>query len=92
MELTTRLPAPSNVSIIAVTLKVTVLLAAFMFLIMDHSNETSKSSMVDYTTTTSFITSFFNETLPRLVASGLTLYVSICCGYVGLVHLGWLPN
>ena len=30
---------------------------------------------------------FFNETLPRIVASAFVAYLGICCGYVGLAHL-----
>ena len=85
MELTTRLPAPSNVNIKAVTLKIAVI-AVSLFLIVEQD------TIADDTDTTSLIASFFNETLPMIVASGLTLYASACCGYVGLVHLGWLPN
>jgi len=29
----------------------------------------------------------FHDTLPRVVASMLTLHVGICCGYAGLLHL-----
>ena len=31
-----------------------------------------------------------NDTIPRLVASALTAYIGVCCGYVGLVHLGFV--
>lgn len=95
MELTTRLPAPSNTSIICVIIKIAIILL-FLFLIVEDSHENPKDishqEYHDTTSSSSPMAHFINDTLPRLVASGLTFYVGICCGYVGLVHLGWLPN
>lgn len=39
---------------------------------------------------TGSMTKFFNGTLPRIVASGITMYLGVCCVYVGSVHLKWL--
>ena len=33
-------------------------------------------------------TFWFLDLMPRLAASALTLHLSICAGYVGLIHLG----
>ena len=39
------------------------------------------------------LTTFLIDTLPRFVSAGLVLHISICCGYVGLVHFKLLsPN
>jgi len=94
MELTTKLPAPSNTSIISVISKIAII-ALFLFLIVKDSHDENPkdiSNLEEYHDTSSPIAHFINDTLPKLVASGLTFYVGICCGYVGLVHLGWLPN
>lgn len=95
MELTTTLPAPSNTSIISVILKIAII-ALFLFLIVKDSNGNPKDINIlhleEYYDASSTIAHIINDILPKLVASGLTFYVGICCGYVGLVHLGWLPN
>mmetsp|Transcript_35854 Transcript_35854/g.78553 ORF Transcript_35854/g.78553 Transcript_35854/m.78553 type:complete len:111 (-) Transcript_35854:448-780(-) len=33
-------------------------------------------------------TFWFLDLMPRLAASALTLHLSICAGYIGLIHLG----
>jgi len=47
-----------------------------------------QSSLEDFVQSLTGIASkFFNETFPRIVASGITMYLGVCCVYVGSVHL-----
>lgn len=96
MELTTKFPAPARYKIATIALK----LALILCLLILNTEETYKeiiskvhswlgqSSLEDFVQSLTGIASkFFNETFPRIVASGITMYLGVCCVYVGSVHL-----
>ena len=67
----------------------------------EYNGKECSANMLDYPSTsmleehgiTANLVHFINNVLPRLVASALTMYIGICLGYVGLVHLTWIsPN
>jgi hypothetical protein len=97
MELTTKLPAPRKQKFAAIIIKL-IVIVGLLYLKNDHQI-ISLFSSTSLTTTNKYLnglaavaTDFFHESFPKLVASGITMYLGVCCGYVGLIHLNVLKN
>ena len=84
IQITTQRQAPSvkRQNPVHGILKVLIVLTAIF--------DTALHAFVDNATTT--MTSLIFDALPRLVASSLLMYLSICCTYAGLLHLGRDPR